>query len=113
MNSAYGKVICSINVARRACSPSGSKPGANTRITHGANRIASVVTTSMDAVSAPATRSTSALTAAWSPLALYSASTGTKAMENEPSADKRRMKFGILNAMTNASIAALAPKTCA
>ena len=33
--------------------------------------------------------------------------------ENEPSAESRRMKLGILNATTKASMAALAPKTWA
>jgi len=113
MNNAYGKVICSISVASSACSLPGAKPGANTRINQGASRIASAVITNRDAVSTPVTRSTSAFTAAWSPLALYSARTGTNAIENEPSADNRRMKLGILNATTNASIAALAPNTWA
>ena len=36
MNSRYGKVMRSISVASRPWGPAGSKPGANTRITHGA-----------------------------------------------------------------------------
>jgi hypothetical protein len=113
MNSAYGKVIRSISVASSACSLPAGKPGANTCISHGAAAMASAVTSSSEALSTPATRSTRALTAAWSPRALYSASTGTKAIENEPSAESRRMKLGILNATTKASMAALAPKTWA
>ena len=61
----------------------------------------------------PATRSTSCLTSAWLYFSRYWASTGTKAMENEPSADSRRMKFGTLKATKNASIAPPAPNTCA
>ena len=38
---------------------------------------------------------------------------GTKASENEPSAESRRMKLGIRKATTKASIAGLAPKTAA
>ena len=40
---------------------------------------------------------------------LISVNTGTKAVENEPSANSRRMKFGMRNATQNASVAALAP----
>ncbi len=113
MNSAYGKVIRSISAASRPCSVSAPKPGANTGMIHGAASTAAAVSTSRKAASVPATRSTRALTARWSPRARYSASTGTKAIENEPSAESRRMKFGIRNATTKASIIGLAPNTAA
>jgi len=35
--------------------------------------------------------------------------TGTKAVENDPSANSRRRKFGIRKATQKASVAALAP----
>jgi hypothetical protein len=44
---------------------------------------------------------------------LYSLITGTKACENEPSANSRRRKFGILNATSQASMKALAPNAVA
>ena len=113
INRAYGKVIRSISVARRACSLPTSKPGAKSRITQGAASTATAVRTSRAAVSVPATRSIRSLTARWSPRALYSARTGTKAMEKEPSADSRRMKFGMRKATTKASMAGPAPKTAA
>ena len=103
----------SISVASRDCSLPTSKPGANSRITQGAASTATAVRTSKAAIRVPATRSTSSLTAAWSCFSLYSARTGTKAIENEPSADSRRMKLGIRNATTNASMAGLAPNTAA
>src|SRR5699024_8494467 len=40
---------------------------------------------------------------------LYSVNTGTNAVENEPSANSRRMKLGMRNATQNASVAADAP----
>src|SRR3546814_3566741 len=92
MNSAYGKVIRSISAARRPCSVSAPKPGANSGMIHGARSTAAAVSTSRKAVRVPATRSISSFTAACPWRLLYSASTGTKAIENEPSADSRRMK---------------------
>src|SRR3981189_3188076 len=41
---------------------------------------------------------------------LYSASTGTNACENEPSANRRRSRFGMRKATKKASVARLAPK---
>ena len=71
------------------------------------------VTTSSAASKAPVTRSTSSRTACGPCFSLYSASTGTNAIENEPSADRRRMKLGMRNAATNTSMAGLAPNTMA
>ena len=113
MNSAYGKVIRSIAAARSPCGVPAPKPGAKAGMIHGAASTASAVSTISAASRVPATRSTRALTAAWSPRALYSARTGTKAIENEPSAESRRRKFGIRKATTKASIAGLAPNTAA
>ncbi len=61
--------------------------------------------------SVPATRAVKSRSSAWLRVSLTWVNTGTKAVENEPSANSRRMKFGIRNAMTKASVAALAPKT--
>ena len=61
----------------------------------------------------PATESTSSRASSFERFVLYSLMTGTKACENEPSANRRRRKFGILNATSQASMKALAPKACA
>ena len=60
--------------------------------------------------SVPVTWSMRSRSAARSPLARTSESTGTKASEKEPSANRRRMKLGILNARKKASVALFAPK---
>ena len=49
----------------------------------------------------------------WLRVSLTSVNTGTKAVENEPSANSRRMKFGMRNATQNASVVAFAPNTSA
>ena len=111
MNSAYGNVTRSRSVNMAICA--GSKFGAMTRASCGASRMTMAVSTSRAAVRVPATRSTRALTSSALRVALYSASTGTKAIENEPSADSRRMKLGMRKATKKASIIPPAPKTLA
>ena len=53
----------------------------------------------------PATPSTSSRTSSCARLTLYSLMTGTKDCENDPSANRRRRKFGILYATRKASSA--------
>ena len=113
MNSAYGKVIRSISMNSACFSLPGTKPGAMSWVSHGAASRTTAVSTSNPASRVPATRSTNSRTA-WGPCcSLYSANTGTKAIENEPSADSRRMKLGMRKAAMNTSIAGLAPNTIA
>ncbi len=111
MNNAYGKVMRSISVSMSWCAP--VYLDAITKASCGASRSTTAVTTSSAAARVPVTRSISSLTASGPCFSLYSARTGTKAIENEPSADSRRMKLGILNAMKKMSIAAVAPNTAA
>ena len=59
--------------------------------------------------SVPAVREMSSFNSACERVSLTSVSTGTKATENEPSANRRRMKLGMRKATQNASVAALAP----
>ena len=85
------------------------KPGAKIVATTGDAITVMRVSNSKVPPSTPATRSTNALTAAWPPCSRVSASTGTKACANAPSANKRRKKLGILKATKNASALPLAP----
>ena len=76
----------------------------------GANSMPSAVTTSRTPPRVPAARAISAFRSAWVRVSLISVKTGTKAVENEPSANSRRMKFGMRNATQNASVIQFAPK---
>ena len=68
-----------------------------------------IVTTDRNQAIVPAAPSTSSRTSSWSRCTLYSETTGTKACEKAPSANSRRMKFGILKATRKASISTPAP----
>ncbi len=67
------------------------------------------VTSDRNHASVPIAPSTSSRTSSCGRCTLYSETTGTNACENAPSANSRRMKFGILNATRNASISTPAP----
>ena len=69
------------------------------------------VTTSNTPPSVPETRDISCLRSSWLRFSFTSVKTGTKAVENEPSANSRRMKLGMRKATQNASVAAFAPNT--
>jgi hypothetical protein len=79
----------------------------------GAAMTPTAVTTKSSTPKVPATSSTSWRTSSWERLCLYSLMTGTKAWLNDPSANSRRRKFGILNATSQASMKALAPNMTA
>ena len=68
-----------------------------------------MVTTDRNQAIVPMALSISSRTSSCGRWTLYSETTGTKAWENAPSANSRRMKFGILNATRNASISRPAP----
>ena len=68
-----------------------------------------MVTTERNHASVPAAPSTSSRTSSCVRWILYSETTGTKACEKAPSANSRRMKFGILNATRKASMSTPAP----
>src|SRR5690606_10166881 len=61
----------------------------------------------------PAVRATSSRSSSCERVSRTSVNTGTNASENEPSANRRRRKFGIRNATQNASVIAFAPNTVA
>ena len=86
-------------------------PGANTMASCGANSIPSAVTINSTPPSVPATRTVNSFSSAWLRVSFTSVNTGTKAVEKEPSANRRRMKLGMRKAMTKASVAADAPNT--
>lgn len=70
----------------------------------------SAVTSSNMPPRVPETRAINSRRSACGRVSLTSVNTGTKAVANEPSANRRRRKFGIRNATQNASVTALAPK---
>ena len=86
-------------------------PGASTAITQGMARISSTVkgtsTSSSAACAWRAKASASTRPRSWS----SRANNGTKAAENAPSANRRRKKFGSLNATKKASATAPDPST--
>ncbi len=86
-------------------------PGENIAATCGAKISPSAVISSSTAPSVPDTRAISRFTSSCVPVSFTSVNTGTNAVENEPSANSRRMKLGMRNATQNASVAALAPNT--
>ena len=57
----------------------------------------------------PETRDISSRRSACGRVSFTSVNTGTKAVENEPSANSRRMKLGMRKATQKASVIALAP----
>jgi hypothetical protein len=84
-------------------------PGENSAVTWGAKRTPRATTTRSTPPSVPAVRDMSCFRSSCGRVSLTSVNTGTKAVEKEPSANRRRMKFGMRNATQNASVAALAP----
>ena len=110
-NSRYGNVSRSRSVVSASFSGSSSAPGAKVNASCGAKINPIAVMTSSTPPSVPATRAVSSRNSAGLRVSLTWVNTGTKAVENDPSANRRRMKFGMRNAMTKASVAALAPKT--
>ena len=74
-----------------------------------AAELATAAPTSRTPPRVPETLATSAFRSAWGRVSFTWVNTGTKAVENDPSANNRRRKFGIRNATQNASVAALAP----
>ncbi len=68
-----------------------------------------IVITDRNHAMVPIAPSTSSRTSSCGRCTLYSETTGTKAWENAPSANSRRMKLGILNATRNASMSSPAP----
>ncbi len=109
MKSRYGNVQRSISTVRSNLPVSAWNPGANISTNSGAATMPTIVTTAMNQAMVPMAPSTSSRTSSWPRWTLYSETTGTKACENAPSANSRRMKFGILNATRNASIRTPAP----
>ena len=106
----YGKVIRNIPADRlNSGRSSASQPGAKTDKIKGAAKMPIAVRTSSIAANVPVTWSIRSRRACRSPLALYSDRTGTNASEKEPSANRRRMKLGILKARKKASVSPLAP----
>jgi hypothetical protein len=89
------------------------QPGAKARMMMGAAITPMSVMANNTTAKVPATSSTRARTSSCERLCLYSLITGTKAWLKEPSANRRRRKFGILNATSQASMKALAPKAAA
>ena len=108
-NSRNGKVSRSKSVVRANFSGSSMEPGANPRVTQPAPIMPRAVTISRIKPSVPAVRDTSSFNSACGRVSLTSVSTGTKATENEPSANRRRMKLGMRKATQKASVAAEAP----
>ncbi len=88
-------------------------PGAKISTSTGAAMTPITVTTNSKAPSVPATPETSSRVSSWLRLCRYSEMTGTKPCENDPSANRRRRKLGILMATRKASMSALAPNTWA
>ena len=82
----------------------------NSAASHGEASIPIAVTTSSTPPRVPAVRAISSFSSAWLRFSLISVNTGTKAVENEPSANSRRMKLGMRKATKNASVIAFAPK---
>src|SRR5687767_13860735 len=109
MKSKYGNVQRSISTVRSNFASSARNPGANSSTRSGATMIPTTVTSARKEASVPAAPSTRSRTSSWVLRTLYSETTGTKACENAPSANRRRMKFGILNATRNASMSTPAP----
>ena len=74
--------------------------------------IISATTTTSDTINPnePATRLTNSCTVSSGSRARSSDMIGTKACENAPSPNKRRIKLGILNAATNASKRTTSPE---
>ncbi len=110
MKNRYGNVKRSIATVRsKRLSPS-CQPGANRKVSTGAAMTPTRVTANRTRPNTPLTLATSSRTSSCDFCTLYSEMTGTKACENAPSAVRRRMKFGILNATRKASISGPAPK---
>jgi hypothetical protein len=109
-NSRNGKVSRSSSTVSANFFGSSSAPGENSMVTWGAKISPIAVTTSSTPPRVPDTRDIRSLSSAWLPFSFTSVNTGTKAVENEPSANSRRMKLGMRKATQKASVAALAPK---
>ena len=112
-NSRNGKVSRSRSTIRPNLTGSSAEPGLNTIATCGVKISPSAVTSSSTPPSVPDTLAISVRRSACGRVSLTSVNTGTKAVENEPSANSRRRKFGMRNATQNASVTALAPKLAA
>ena len=108
----YGNVIINSCVDNSYLIGSSKKPGANNMIKSGA---ASIPIAVMNNRMPPNVPDVSAIKffSDWSGEFLYSANTGMNACEKAPSANKRRRKFGILNATKNTSAPIPAPNILA
>jgi len=111
----YGKVILSRSAVswKRIEPSSNQKPGEKIKATIGdaitpANEIINRILPRL-----PATWLTRSCNSSRLRFSLYSVKTGTKACEKAPSANRRRMKLGILNATRKASVPPDAPKIVA
>src|SRR5580700_7703237 len=98
----YGKVMRNMVTASSKRSPDTANPGANSRTTQGAPTMPITVTINREIASVPDMALMKRCTSSGDLCFWYSANTGTNAWENEPSANKRRMKLGILNATEKA-----------
>ena len=108
-NSRNGKVSRSSSTVSSNLRGSSIAPGENNTVTCGAKMMPSAVISSSTPPSVPDTRAISSFSCTGVPFSFTSVKTGTKAVENEPSANSRRMKLGMRNATQNASVAPLAP----
>src|ERR1041384_1001116 len=99
----------SIVTVRSNFAGSWAKPGAELHQTSGAMAMPRSAVTTNARESSVAVRSMSERTSSGEVLFFCSASTGTNAWENAPSANSRRSRFGRRKATTNASVARLAP----
>ena len=106
-------MICVIATARSKRSGSSAKPGANPCMIHGI-AICRMVTNSSNATTkTDSTSSANRRAASRPPSDMCRANSGTNAALNAPSANKRRKKFGSLNATKNASATGPAPSIAA
>src|SRR6185437_1746291 len=105
----YGKVIRSNVTVNANFSGLSVNPGAVIIITALAKITPRIVNISNTNPNNPATDATKSRVSSGVRWFLYSASTGTNACENAPSAKIRRSKFGNLEATKNASVAIPAP----
>ncbi|MCY1247599.1 hypothetical protein D9M72_609470 [compost metagenome] len=86
-----------------------STPLENRVASCGAKISASAVTSSSTAPRVPATRDISSRSSSCERVSFTSVNTGTKAVANEPSANRRRRKLGTRKATQKASVTALVP----
>ncbi len=108
-NSRNGKVSRNRSTSRPCLAGSVSTPLENRVASWGAKISASAVTSSRTPPRVPATRDISSRSSAWERVSFTSVNTGTNAVANEPSANRRRRKLGTRKATQKASVTALVP----